>query len=112
MTIDWSTVVTVFALALSIYLGLKKMPHETKVMDGGYVSAIEEAANRISKRNLELMTRIEELEKRVEELERQVAEGHKYKNWAERLVLQIKSWGDVEPVPLDITKPRPPRSQE
>jgi hypothetical protein len=111
MNFDLSAVVAVAALILSIYLGLKKMPHETRVLDGGYVTAIEEAANRISKRNLELMTRIDELEKRVEELERQVAEGHKYKNWAERLVLQIKSWNEI-PVPLDATQPRPKAKNE
>jgi hypothetical protein len=105
MTLDWSALVAVFALALSIYLGLRKMPHETRVMDGQGALNFEQAAASIAARNLQLMTRIEELEKRVEELERQVLEGHKYKTWADRLVLQIKSWNET-PVPLDITQPR------
>jgi ElaB/YqjD/DUF883 family membrane-anchored ribosome-binding protein len=110
-------VLGIVGAAVAIVLPILKRPHEMRNIDAAAAQAYAQAAKlaseraekacdeldkykeRISNELVSLRTRVDELEELVRTREQEVAD---LKDWAERLVHQVKSYGG-EPVPY---KPR------
>jgi uncharacterized protein HemX len=111
MTLDISMVVAVIAVALSVFLGLKKQPHEAQSLDGDAAKNFAEAANAMALRNKELLDELKankqqfiDFERRIEDLEKALRleqeRSNKLENWARRLVGQLQSL-DAIAVPFE-----------
>jgi len=90
-------IIALLGSVVAIVVPLLKKPHETKKLDAETVKLYTEA---MEKAQQTFMARIDNLERRIEAVEE---ENERLTDWAERLVVQVKSYGGV---PVRITLPK------
>ena len=110
---DWTAIVLIGTLLLNAFIGITNRPHVAKSLEGTAVEAFEKAAASVAIRNAELITFISKLEAASAQKDRDTAElarllaaeqilCQKYKDWAERLVYQVRMIGaGIPPVPFE-----------
>ena len=99
--------ISLIGALVTIYVSLRKAPHENISLDGDAANKYAQAAKIIADENIKMAQKIGDLEKRIEALEAQLQKeqlrSSKLENWAYRLTDQIKSLRipGLTPVPLE-----------